>query len=74
MRIRANDFDEKDIYKFIRQASGKTHKQFAKDIDKSKDWSQDNEIGRNNYKFKDLLELCRINNFDIIITDRKEDK
>ena len=72
MYIKANDYDTKDIYKFIRQATGKTHKDFAKDINKSKDWSQDNEIGRNNYKFKDILDLCKINNFEIIILDKND--
>lgn len=71
MYINANNYNEKEIYKFIRQATGKTHQQFAKGINKSKHWSQDNEIGRNNYKFKDLLELCKINNIQIIIIDKK---
>lgn len=67
MEIKANDYDPKDIFKFMRQATDLTQKDFAKTINKSKDWCQSNELGRTNYLFKDLLELANKNNFEIII-------
>lgn len=67
MYIKANDYKPKEIYKFIRQSTNKKHKEFAEDIGKSEDWSKSNESGRNSYKFKDILELAKINNIEILI-------
>ena len=67
MEIKANDYDPKDIFKFMRQATDLTQKDFAKTINKSKDWCQSNELGRSNYLFKDLLELAKKHDFEIII-------
>ncbi len=72
MDIKANDYEPKDIIKFIRQAAGKTQKEFASDIGKSKDWVQSNEIGRSDYKFKDLMELANKNNIEIRIKSKDE--
>ena len=67
MEIKANNYEPNDILKFMRQAKDLTQKEFAKTINKSKDWCQSNELGRSNYLFKDLLELANKNNFEIII-------
>jgi len=72
MDIKANDYEPKDILKFIRQSAGKTQKEFANDIGKSKDWVQSNEIGRSDYKFKDLMELANKNNIEIRIKSKDE--
>ena len=67
MELKCNDYNPNDILKFMRQATDLTQKEFAKTINKSKDWCQSNELGRSNYLFKDLLELANKNNFEIII-------
>lgn len=71
MNFIANNYEQKDIYKFIRQASNKTHSQISKDMNKTEDWSKSIESGRLNYKFKDLLKICNQNDIQIIF---KKDK
>lgn len=72
MKFKANDYKPNEILFFIRQNTGKTQKEFAKAIHKSKDWQQSNELGRTNYLFKDLLELANQYNIEIIIQEKKK--
>lgn len=67
MEFKANNFEANEILKFIRQESGLTQADFAKSINKSKDWQYSNENGRTNYYFKDLLQIAKLYNIDIII-------
>lgn len=67
MKIIANEYSPDEILRFIRQATDKTQREFAKSINKSEDWCQSNELGRTNYYFKDLLELCNKHDVEIII-------
>lgn len=73
LKIKANDYKPNEILYFIRQSTGKTQKEFAQTINKSKDWEQSNELGRSNFLFKDLLELAKIHNIEIIIQEKKKD-
>lgn len=68
MKLNANKNDANDIIKIIRDWTNKTQKEFGKDIGKSNEWVKANEAGKTNYYFKDLLELCKINNINIVIT------
>lgn len=72
LKIKANDYKPNEILYFIRQSTGKTQKEFAQAINKSKDWEQSNELGRSNFLFKDLLELAKIHNIEIIIQEKKK--
>lgn len=74
MYIKATDYKPNEIYKFIRQATNKTHEQIAKEMGKTVDWSKSNEAGRSNFKFKDILELCKKNNIEVLFIekDKKE--
>lgn len=74
MKIRANDYKANEIFKFMRESTNKKQSEFGKDIGKSKDWVQSNELGRCNYKFKDLLDLANKNNIEIYIIDKDENK
>ncbi len=67
MEIKANDYEPSELLRFIRQATNLTQKEFAKSINKSKDWCQSNELGRTNYLFKDLIELANKHDIQIII-------
>ncbi len=67
MNFIANDYEHNDVYKFVRQATNKTHAEISKDLKKTEDWSKSIESGRLNYKFKDLLEICNKNGIKIII-------
>lgn len=71
MDFKANDYEPGEVLRFIRQSTGKTQKEFGKDIKKSKDWVQSNELGRSDYKFKDLLELAKINKIEIRVSSKE---
>ncbi len=67
MEFKANEFQPNEVLKFIRQSTGKTQKEFADSIHKSKDWQFSNENGRTNFYFKDLLDIAKLYNLEIII-------
>lgn len=72
MKINANKYETKDILKIIREWTNKTQKEFGNDVGKTNEWVKANEAGKTNYYFKDLLDLCKKNNIEIIIS--KKDK
>ncbi len=67
MEFKANNYKPNEILRFMREATNMTQKDFAKRINKSKDWQQSNEYGRTNYYFKDLLNIANEYNFEIKI-------
>lgn len=67
MEFRANNYKPNEILRFMREATNLTQEEFAKRINKSKDWQQSNEYGRTNYYFKDLIALANEFNFEIKI-------
>ena len=73
MKIKANDYNPSEIIKFMRESTSKKQEEFGQDIGKSKDWVQSNELGRTNYKFKDLLDLANKNDIDIYIINKNEE-
>ncbi len=72
MELKTNDYKANEILKFIRQSTGLTQKDFAKRLNKSEAWQQSNELGRTNYYFKDLIEIAKIFNIEIIIREKNE--
>ncbi len=67
MEFKANDYKPNEILRFMREATNLTQEEFAKKINKSRDWQQSNEYGRTNYYFKDLIDLANKFNFEIKI-------
>ncbi len=67
MEIKVKEYKANEILKFIRQSTGLTQKEFAKRINKSEAWQQSNELGRTNYYFKDLIEIAKLFDIEIII-------
>ena len=70
MEINATKYKGKDILKFIRENSNMTQKEFAKTINKTRDWQASNETGRSRYFLDDLIEIAKVHNLDIIIKDK----
>lgn len=70
MKINANKYEPKDILKILRDSTNLTQKEFGKLINKSSEWVKANEAGKTNYYFKDLLELAKKNDIEIIITKK----
>ncbi len=67
MEFKANNYKPNEILRFMREATNLTQEEFAKRINKSKDWQQSNEYGRSNYYFKDLMALANEYGFEIKI-------
>lgn len=72
MKVRVNDYKPNEIFRFMRESTGKTQEEFGSDIKKGKDWVQSIELDRLDFKFKDFLELANKNNMEIIITSCDE--
>lgn len=70
MEIKATKYKGKDILKFIRQNTNMTQMDFAKTINKTRDWQASNETGRSRYFIDDLIEIAKAHNLDIIIKDK----
>ncbi len=68
MRINASKYEPKDVIKIVREWTNLTQKDFGKLINKSNEWVKANESGKTNFYFKDLLQIAKLNNIDIIIT------
>ena len=71
MRILANNYRADEIFKFIREYTGKTQKEFGKSINRSKTAIQYYEYGQRNYDFELLLEIAKKENLNIIIESKK---
>lgn len=74
MVLKFNDYEPKDIIKFIRQATGLTQKEFGKTIEKSERAIQNYESGRRTYN-SDLIKLiCKVHNTQITIQTKDTKK
>ena len=71
--IQFENYEQKDIIKFLREATGKTQTEFANDIGKSRSWIAKIENGEINILFKDFLELTKRNNIKVTMTDNQKD-
>ena len=65
MKLSTDKYAQNEILKFMREATNMTQKDFAKRINKSKDWVRKNEYGLTNYYFKDLIKIAKIHGFEI---------
>lgn len=74
MEIKCNDYETKDIIKFIRDYSEKTQTEFAKDVNKKRGWCAKLESGETNITLATLLMLTKINNLDIVIKENNNTK
>lgn len=69
MSVQFENYEQKDIIRFLREATGKTQTEFANDIGKSRSWIAKIENGEINILFKDFLELTKKNNIKVTMTD-----
>ena len=70
MKIIANDYRANEVFKMIREYTGKTQEEFGKNINRSKNAIQLYEYGQRNYDFELLLKIAKKEN--IIITLEKK--
>lgn len=71
MKIILEQYDPKDIIKFVRQSTGLTQEKFGKKINKSKHTIQSYELGRSQIKLNTFLEILK--KFNIKIYIKKKD-
>lgn len=72
MEIKANNYKGKDILKIIRDNFDLTQKEFAKNINKTRDWQASNEIGRSRFFVDDLIKIANTYNLEIIIREKRK--
>ncbi len=71
MRIIANNYKANEIFKMIRENSGKTQKEFGEAINRSKTSIQYYEYGQRNFDFELLLQIAKKEKLNIIIEEKK---
>lgn len=68
MKIIANNFEPKEVFRIVREWTDLTQEQFSREAGKkSRAWARNIESGRNRYYFDDLLKIARKNGFTITI-------
>lgn len=67
MRIKANDYSEKDVMKVLREWSGKKQDDFGKSIDLSGMTIQGYERGIRRYTFETLMKIARKYGYTVTI-------
>lgn len=73
MKLNANQYEPKDIFKILREWTGLTQEELGTELGKKgRAWAKGIESGKNRYYFSDLLELAKKHN--ITITFEKNNK
>ena len=72
MKIIANEYEAKDVVKFIREWTDLNQKDFGKTINRSRDSINNIENGRNRMYLNDFLNMCNTHNIKIIIEKDKK--
>ncbi len=70
MKIVVNDYEPKDIIRIIREWTELTQKEFAENINRSRDSIQKIETGKRGYNINTLLEIAK--KYNLIITIEKK--
>jgi len=71
MKINCNNYQTKEIIRFMRESTDKTQKEFAYDVNKTREWCAAVEGGKSNVLLKDFIELANINNIKITMSKEK---
>lgn len=71
MKIKANDYEPKDIMKIMREWTELTQKEFGKSIGKAERTIQGLELGETGYSIKTLLKIAKVHNLEITIEKKK---
>lgn len=71
MKIVANNYRANEVFKMIRENSGKTQTEFGKIVGKSRNAIQYYEYGQRNFDFELLLEIAKKENLIITIESKR---
>jgi len=67
MQIKANDYEAREIVKFIREWTGLTQENFGKSIYYSPRTIQSYESGESKIRLETFLEICNLHGVEVII-------
>ena len=67
MKIKANDYEAKEIMKIIREWAELTQEEFGESLHRSKHTIQAYEQGQNNYSMATFLEIAKTHGLTITI-------
>ena len=67
MKIKANNYQAKEVVRIIREWTELTQKEFGKTISRTRDSINNIENGRNRMFLNDFIDMCKKHNIDIII-------
>lgn len=71
MKLIANNYESKDIFKIVREWTELTQEEIGNLMKKKgRNWTKDIENGRNRFYFEDFLEICK--KYNITITLEKK--
>lgn len=71
MKIKANDYEPKDIIRIIREWTELTQKDFGKSIGKAGRTIQGLELGETGYSIKTLMKIAKVHGLEITIEKNK---
>ena len=70
MKLIANKYNDNDIFKIIREWTGKTQEELGNEMGKKgRSWAKGIESGINRYYFQDFMKIC--NKYGIKVTIEK---
>ena len=73
MKIVANNYEPKEVFRMVREYTGLTQSELAKELNrKSYHGIKRIENGTNRFYFETLMEVAKKHNLKILITDGKE--
>lgn len=66
MKLNANQYEPNEVFKIIREWTGLTQEQLAKELNrKSRHGIKNIEIGQSRFYYETLLEICKKHNITI---------
>lgn len=74
MKITANNYKSNEIFKMIREYTGKTQKEFGESINRTKTAIQYYEYGQRNFDFELLLQIAQKEGLIITIESKNKVK
>lgn len=68
MKLIANEYEPKEVFKILREWTGLTQEEISKEMGKKgRSWAKEIESGKNRYYFNDILEIAKKYDINIIM-------
>ena len=71
MKLVANEYEEKEVFKILREWTGLTQEELGNQMGKKgRSWAKGIETGKNRFFYQDLMKIC--NDYNIKVTFEKK--